>query len=124
MKPPVPRQPSPSQQNLAANVTLGLLMVVFLLIPVLTPRPSLAPTTPPAASTYVGPTVPLDHQPWHPKDGESAWAPSSGFLAQMQRRSLSLLAMSVVIFVSLRFINKVHPGLLKPGGAARRTPLL
>ena len=124
MKPPVPPQPSPSQKNLAATVTLGLLMVAFLLIPVLAPRPSLVATTPPAVSAFVGPAVPLDQRPWHPNESEAAWAPSSGFVGQMQRMALALVFMSVVIFISLKMANRFFPGLLKPGGAGGRTQLM
>lgn len=132
MKPPVPPQPSPSQQNLAATVTLGLLMVVFLLIPILAGRnrgpafPEQRPTVAQSLGnqTFVGPAVPADSRPW-PAEVEPAWAPNSGFAAQLQKISLMLVLMTGLIFVTLKLVNRYFPGLLRPGGAApRATPLM
>jgi len=105
-------------------------MVLFLLIPVMAGRnrgPAF-PEQPTVAQslgnqTYVGPAVPLHNRPW-PNQVESAWAPSSGFVAQMQKISLMLVLMSGVIFVSLRLVNKFFPSLLKGGRAGQRTPLM
>lgn len=99
-------------------------MVAFLLIPVLAPRPRLVAAPPATVTPFVGPDVPLAQRPWRPNEGEAAWAPSSDFVRQMQRMSLALLAMSVVIFISLKMTNKFFPGLLKPGNSSRPSQLM